>query len=96
MAEAPIPVISSAELKQLQASEVDFVLVDVRDPEEYAAGHIEGAVNVPFNFIDVDADFVIPNFITKVVVCCESGQRAQAAAAELIFLGYQDVVSLLD
>jgi len=86
--------ISCEALKKLKKSGEDFVLIDVREPEEYAAGHIEGAVNIPLNYIDVDAEIEIPNFVTKVIVCCERGGRGQRAAEELVYFGYTDVSNL--
>lgn len=86
--------ISCEDFKKIKNAGEDFVLIDVREPKEFAAGHIEGAVNIPLNYIDVDAEFVIPNFVTKVIVCCERGGRGQRAAEELAYLGYSDVSNL--
>lgn len=59
----------------------DARLVDVRTPEEFAEGHIAGAVNMPVESFDpaqlADAD------PAKVVLYCRSGRRSQAAAKKL-------------
>ena len=41
--------ISMRRLEQLLEGDRNFLLLDVREPEEYAAGHLEGAVNFPFS-----------------------------------------------
>ena len=70
------------------------VLLDVRTPEEYAAGHIEGALN-----IDVKDSLFISNVQaqiaqgSKVAVYCRSGRRSLIAAGQMVEKGY-DVVNL--
>lgn len=68
-------------------------LIDVRTPAEFAAGHIEGAVNIPV------ADFEkrlaeIGDTNTSVVVYCRSGNRTKAAMAALKRAGYKDTFDL--
>lgn len=70
------------------------VVLDVRTPEEYAGGHVPGAINVPHTEIaerldDVDADRSRP-----VVVYCERGGRAGQAEAALLAGGFTDVLHL--
>ena len=67
----------------------EAVLIDVRTPDEYAAGHIEGAVNVPIdtlaqNLAKIPAD-------KPVIVYCASGHRAGMALSSLRILGYTNV-----
>ena len=67
----------------------EAVLIDVRTPDEYAAGHIEGAVNVPIdtlaqNLAKIPAD-------KPVIVYCASGHRAGMALSSLRILGYDNV-----
>ena len=51
--------ISMRRLEQLLEGERNFLLLDVREPEEYAAGHLEGAVNLPFSRLqEVGAGFL--------------------------------------
>lgn len=67
----------------------EAVVVDVRTPDEYAAGHIEGAINVPLNTIAQSLD----KFPTDkpVMVYCASGHRAGMATSALRILGYDNV-----
>jgi rhodanese-related sulfurtransferase len=65
-------------------------LVDVRTPAEYAAGHVEGAVNIPHDEISRRAaELGGPQ--TPVVVYCRSGHRSGIAAQALHGLGYAKV-----
>lgn len=65
----------------------DVDIVDVRNPEEFAAGHIEGAINIPLLYIDeihIDTEH-------HVIVYCQSGRRSEEAAKALIEMGYENV-----
>lgn len=67
----------------------EAVLIDVRTPSEYEAGHIEGAVNVPLNTLAQSLDRVATD--KPVVVYCASGLRAGMATSVLRSLGYSNV-----
>jgi rhodanese-related sulfurtransferase len=68
-------------------------LIDVRTPGEFAAGHIDGARNIPVNEIRARAAEVGPRE-TPVVVYCASGSRSAAAAMMLRGAGFSKVVNL--
>jgi rhodanese-related sulfurtransferase len=65
-------------------------LVDVRTPQEFAAGHVAGAVNIPHGDIARRAAEVGPPD-APVVVYCQSGRRSGLAAEALRGLGYTTV-----
>ncbi len=65
------------------------VLIDVREPGEYEAGHIPGAVNVPLRTLAQNLDKVPTD--QQVMVYCASGHRAAMATASLQSLGYANV-----
>ena len=70
------------------------LLVDVRSPAEYAAGHIIDARNVPQDQLAGAADS-LKRFKDKVVItCCESGMRSGAAARVFKAQGFTKVVNL--
>lgn len=69
------------------------VLVDVRTPAEFAAGHIEGAVNLPLQNIQAGAVPVKDKSAT-VYVYCHSGNRSTQATALLKKEGYSSIVNL--
>ena len=66
------------------------VLVDVRTPAEYEAGHIPTAVNVPVDVIGTQPPAVAKD--TLIVVYCRSGNRSATARQILVDLGYTNVV----
>ena len=69
-------------------------LVDVRTPEEFAAGHLEGALNVPVDALQGRALAELAPTDAPVVVYCRSGKRSARAKAELEALGFTRVHDL--
>ncbi len=69
------------------------MLLDVRNPDEYALGHIPGSVNLPLSEIRTAEDR-IPNPDTPLFVYCLSGARSSRAIAELQGMGYTDLHNL--
>lgn len=77
-------------------------LVDVREPSEFAALHIPGAINVPRGVLEQacewDYDETVPDLVTdrerETVVICRSGRRSALAADVMQQLGFTNVVSL--
>jgi len=67
------------------------VVIDVRTPEEFAAGHIEGAANVPYEQIGDRIAALAPGKDTPVVLYCKSGRRAGIALQTLRDMGYSKV-----
>ena len=73
----------------------DVVLIDVRTPEEYAQGAIEGAVNIDyFNQQDFIKQISSLNKNTPVYLYCRSGNRSMKAARQLVSLGFEKVYDL--
>jgi rhodanese-related sulfurtransferase len=85
-------IVAAADAAAIKDAGEDVQFVDVRQAEDYAAGHIEGAMNIPWgngmqtSFADLPAD-------KKLIVNCYSGQTAGQTVAILRLLGY-DAVSL--
>ena len=65
-------------------------LIDVREHEEYVAGHIPGAVNLPLSELPGRAEEIGPN----TVLICASGNRSSQAAAYLASLGQTGLLNL--
>jgi sulfur-carrier protein adenylyltransferase/sulfurtransferase len=71
------------------------VLVDVREPEEWAAGHIPGAKHVPKSYLESRIEGAVPDRSDHVILYCASGNRSAWAARTLIEdLGYEQVESM--
>jgi len=78
------------------------LLVDIREPYEYAAMHIEGAINVPRGILESacewDYEETVPDLVQarerEVIVICRSGYRSVLAAHTMQRMGYKHVKSL--
>ena len=71
------------------------VLVDVRESEEWDAGHIPGAKHVPRGYLESRIEGAVPDRDQRVVLYCASGQRSALAANTLREqLGYENVASM--
>ena len=79
---------------QLQERGEPFALVDVRSPEEYASGHLPGAVSLPGARITQLAPRRFPQRDAVIVVYCDSGGRSRVAAQVLTAMGYRQVYDL--
>lgn len=67
------------------------VIVDVRQPSEYASGHVPGAILLPDDTIGKEAETALPDKNAILLVYCQTGRRSRAAAEHLIRLGYKRV-----
>jgi len=90
---ASIREVTLDELKRRLEAREDFVLLDVREKEEFRAGYVPGAVNVPRGFLEMQIEGKIPDRGTKVVVMCAGGVRSALAAVTLKTMGYEQVES---
>lgn len=70
------------------------IVVDVREPHEYDADHLEGAVNIPLDQLPQRLNSVLPDADTPVITYCNGGNRGALGADTLRDLGYTDVVNL--
>lgn len=86
--------ISMDDAKQIFESEADgsYIIVDVRRADEYAGGHIPGAINVPNETIQTEAFKEFPDKDQLIYVYCRSGNRSRQAAEKLAALGYTNIV----
>jgi len=87
-----VPLIAPAALKDLMASGKKFALVDVREPGEFSAGHIDGATLMPLGTLQTEYA-KLPKDVT-LVVYCRSGKRSAKAVQFLMAHGYGRAVSL--
>ena len=84
--------ISMQDARDLMKEETNYILLDVRTPEEFAAGHIPGAVNIPNESIGAGGIPALPDKDQLILVYCRSGNRSKQASKKLAALGYTNVV----
>jgi rhodanese-related sulfurtransferase len=65
------------------------VIVDVSEPEEFAAGHVGGARNIPVGQLEARLPDVVKNKALPLILVCPNGARANRAAAVAKKLGYE-------
>ena len=70
------------------------VLLDVRTPDEFAEGHIEGAVNLAVEELESRLNELPSDKATPIVVYCRSGRRSALAAEILVKAGYSAIYDL--
>jgi phage shock protein E len=87
-----VPLIEPAALDHLMKAQIRVYLLDVRRPDEFAQGHIQGAVLMPLDTLPA-AYRQIPQGV-KLVVYCRSGHRSAQAVQFLQAHGYSRAVSL--
>ena len=84
--------ITMDEAVDMMAKETGYIILDVRRPDEYAAGHIPNAINVPNESIGTDEIPELPNKDQLIMVYCRSGRRSKEASEKLVKLGYTNIV----
>jgi rhodanese-related sulfurtransferase len=86
--------IGPADLRQMQQSGDDFILIDVREPEEVSRGTIANAVPIPRGLVEVQIDRVTTDKDKKLVLYCAGGVRSLLAGWMLAKMGFRNVISL--
>ena len=84
--------ISQAEAMKIMAGDEPYVIVDVRRPDEFAKGHIPGAINVPNESIADEQPAELPDLDQVLLVHCQTGRRSAAASKKLADIGYTRVL----
>ena len=76
----------------MMQEESDYIILDVRRPDELAEGHIPGAINVANETIGTAEIPELPDKEQLIMVYCRSGRRSKEAAEKLVSLGYTNIV----
>lgn len=71
-----------------------FLLVDVREESEWKSGRIRGAVHMGRGIIERDIEAIVPGKETEIILYCGGGYRSVLSAANLMKMGYTNVVSM--
>src|SRR5713226_4158307 len=72
------------------------VVIDVRERNEYEAGHIPGAIHISKSYIEVLIEERVPDRDTPITLYCAGGVRSLFAAESIRRLGYANVESMAD
>ena len=83
--------ITAEEAKQIMDTEEGYIILDVREQDEYDAGHIPGAILIPYTQIAEKAEEVLTDKDQLILVYCRSGRRSRIAAESLAELGYTNI-----
>ena len=81
-------------LKRISEKDASLIILDVRTPEEFAAGHIPGAVNIPYTYLPVRISELPEAADKDIVLYCASGVRSEIAAARFSENGYTRLLHL--
>jgi rhodanese-related sulfurtransferase len=89
---AEIKKVSAADVKAAIDKKENAIILDVRDPNEYAPGHLPGAINVSRGRLDFDIWDKIPDKNAKIYVYCKTAAVSTFATKTLNDLGYKNAV----
>ena len=84
--------ITMNEAVEMMECESGYIILDVRTAEEFGAGHIPGAINVPNESIGSAEIEELPDKEQLILVYCRSGNRSKQASQKLVDLGYTNIV----
>ena len=86
--------LSVDEVKEKLDGSEGFRLIDVREGEEYARGHLPGAESLCKGIIERDIEAIAPDLEAPIVLYCGGGYRSALAADNLRAMGYRNVSSM--
>ena len=84
--------VSMQEAVDMMADEDGYIILDVRTAQEFASGHIPGAMLLPNEDIGTEEIAQLPDKSQLILVYCRSGNRSKQAADKLVRLGYTNIV----
>jgi len=86
--------ISVQEAHDLLQKNGKYLLLDVREKDEYREGHLEGATSLPRGFLEIKVESTVPDKSTPILAYCAGGVRSLLAAKALKEMGYHNVLSM--
>ena len=84
--------VSGEEAMAIMEEESNYIILDVRTPEEFQEKHIPGAVNIPNETIGSSEVPGLPEKAQLILVYCRSGNRSKQASEKLAALGYTNII----
>lgn len=83
--------ISAEDAKEIMDSGIDYIVLDVREQDEFDEGHISNAILIPYTEIENQAEEMLPDKDELILVYCRSGRRSKIAAESLVNMGYTNI-----
>ncbi len=87
--------INLSKLEELRTQNPNIILLDVRSPQEYAEGHMQGSICIPSYEIMHRVEKIIPDKNATIVAYCEYGGRSRKTVNILKTMGYKNVYNLV-
>ena len=92
--ESPPRIQQEALLKRMEQKDASMIILDVRTPEEFAAGHIAGAINIPYTHLPARLSELPDAGDKDIVLYCATGVRSERAAERMREQGYTRLLHL--
>jgi len=86
--------VGAARARELLDGDDGFVLIDVRERDEWDEGHLPGAIHIPRGSLESRIEQAVPDLMRPVLLYCAQGNRSAFAVRTLEELGYENVNSL--
>ena len=86
--------ITADEAQVLMQREQNYLILDVRSPEEFAEGHIPHAINIPMDRIGEEPPQELPDRNQMIFVYCVKGIRSMNVANRLAHMGYKNIIEM--
>lgn len=90
--------ITEIDINQAKTQMADCLVLDVREPAEFSAGHLPGAINIPRGVLEFKITSH-PDFQGKqdhdIIVYCQGGNRSALATLNLNRIGYGKAISMI-
>jgi rhodanese-related sulfurtransferase len=84
--------VSMDEAIDIMNEQTGYIILDVRRVDEFASGHIPGAINIPNESIGTNEIPQLPDKNQMILIYCRSGRRSKEASQKLANLGYTNIV----
>lgn len=82
------------EAKMLMKNNINSVLLDVRSPQEYKEGNLEGSINLPLYDIENNCENILKDKDATIIVYCQSGNRSKRAVQILKKKNYSNIYNI--
>jgi glyoxylase-like metal-dependent hydrolase (beta-lactamase superfamily II)/rhodanese-related sulfurtransferase len=90
-----VPFMAMQELRRrIESGDPGLAILDVREADAYAAGHVPGAIHLPRGQLELRADAVFPDPTLRILTYCEFGKISTIAAATLRSMGFRGAIAL--